>query len=86
MAQPSTTTNEVRQAMHSLSDSFDNLVTALRRYDDFGADYFNSYLGTDESPATDITPNEFHAAVTVVKGLAAALTSQQRLAIAKMRR
>lgn len=86
MAHPSTEVNDMRDRFTQLSNDFMALAATLQRYQDFGADYYTAYLGTDESPTTDITPTEFHTAVTVLATMAASLTSRQRLAIAKMRR
>lgn len=86
MAQPSTEVNKVRDIFTDLSDDFMLLAVTLQRINDFGINYYTAYLGTDESPTTDITPSQFVAAVQVMTALATNLTSQQRLAIANMRR
>jgi hypothetical protein len=86
MAHPSSEVNTIRDHFTRLSDDFMTLAVLLQRYQDFGANYYAAYLGTDEEPTTDITPTEFVNAVGVLATMAASLTSQQRLAIAKMRR
>lgn len=87
MAHASTEVNDLRDKFTQLSNDFTQLSMALQRYQDFGADYYSAYLTDGEgNPTTDITAEEFHTAVTVLATMAASLTQQQRLAIAKMRR
>lgn len=89
MAHVSTEVNDIRDKFTQLSNDFMSLSVLLQRYQDFISDntnYFSDYLGTDEAPTTDITPTEFLTAVGVLATMAASLTQQQRLAIAKMRR
>ncbi len=87
MAHASTETNEIRDKFTQLSNDFMALKMVFERYADFGPDYYTQYLTDGEgNPTTDITATEFHGAVTVLATMAASLTQQQRLAIAKMRR
>lgn len=87
MAHASTETNEIRDKFTQLSNDFMSLSVVLQRYQDFGADYYTDYLEDGEgNPTTDITATEFHTAVQVLATMAASLTQQQWLAIAKMRR
>ena len=87
MAHPSTECNDIRDKFTTLSDNFLALATDLQRYQDLGEDYYTDYSTDGEgTPTTDITAAEFHTAVQVLAGMAASLTQQQWLAIAKMRR
>mgnify|MGYP000850451514 CR=1 FL=1 len=87
MAHVSTEVNDIRDKFTQLSNDFMSLSVVLQRYQDFGQDYYTAYLQDGEgNPTTDITAAEFHGAVQVLAGMAASLTQQQRLTIAKMRR
>jgi len=87
MAFPSNEVNLLRDQFTELSEDFTRLALALQRYNDFGVEFYNSYLvDADGNPTTDITAADFHTACQVLGALAASLTQEQRLAIAKMRR
>lgn len=85
MAQPSTETQILRRAVTKLSDVYREIGPLLQGYADFGTDFYDDHLGTDEAPTTDITPTEFHAAMATLATVVGGLTQAQRQAITKLR-